>query len=64
MEREMRSEITERVYQVSRTGMALESPISRNDLSGTVQVTGSVEGVEHVGLSTRSMMVNGKLVQH
>ena len=37
----------QRVYQVGRTGMALNSPISRNVLTGTVQVTGSVEGVEH-----------------
>jgi len=37
----------QRVYQVGRTGMALNSPISRNVLAGTVQVTGSVEGVEH-----------------
>ena len=41
------SSITERVYQVSRTGISLTSPISRNVLAGTVEVTGSVEGVEH-----------------
>ncbi|MBA4735276.1 MAG: S8 family serine peptidase, partial [Candidatus Poseidoniales archaeon] len=36
-----------RTFQLSRTGISLLSPLSRNVLSGTVEVTGEVEGVEH-----------------
>ena len=36
-----------RYFQLSRTSVTLETPISRNVLSGTVEVTGDVEGVEH-----------------
>ena len=36
-----------RYFQLSRTSLTLETPISRNVLSGTVEVTGDVEGVEH-----------------
>lgn len=44
---ENESEIAIRTFQLSRTGIALETPISRNVLSGTIEVTGQVEGVEH-----------------
>jgi hypothetical protein len=36
-----------RTFKISRTGISLASPLSRNLLSGTVEVTGDVEGVEH-----------------
>lgn len=36
-----------RTFQLSRTGISLLTPLSRNVLSGTVEVTGEVEGVEH-----------------
>ena len=36
-----------RFFQLSRTTIELETPISRNVLSGPVEVTGNVEGVEH-----------------
>ena len=41
------SGVAQRVYQVSRTGISLITPVSRNVLVGTVEVTGDVEGVEH-----------------
>ncbi len=36
-----------RTFQISRTGISLLTPLSRNVLSGTVEVTGETEGVEH-----------------
>ena len=36
-----------RFFKLSRTTIELETPISRNVLTGTVEVTGNVEGVEH-----------------
>ena len=41
------SEIAIRTFQLSRTGITLETPISRNVLSGIIEVTGQVDGVEH-----------------
>ncbi|MBM54025.1 MAG: hypothetical protein CMB36_03235 [Euryarchaeota archaeon] len=36
-----------RTFKISRTEISLVSPLSRTLLSGTVEVTGEVEGVEH-----------------
>lgn len=41
------STLAVRTFQLSRTGISLLSPLSRNTLSGTVEVSGEVEGVEH-----------------
>ncbi|CAI8336540.1 MAG: Serine protease AprX [Euryarchaeota archaeon UBA443] len=41
------SNLAIRTFQLSRTGINIDTPISRNVLSGTVDVSGSVEGVEH-----------------
>ena len=44
---ENESNLAIRYFQLSRTSINLETPISRNVLSGTVEVTGNVDGVEH-----------------
>ena len=36
-----------RTFQISRSGVSIETPISRNVISGMVEISGQVEGVEH-----------------
>tara|TARA_Y100001958_G_scaffold159307_1_gene160254 strand:- start:10304 stop:15262 length:4959 start_codon:yes stop_codon:yes gene_type:complete len=41
------STVAVRYFQLSRTSLTLETPIARNVLSGLVEITGQVAGVEH-----------------
>ena len=41
------SNVAYRKFKVSRENILIDTPIARNPLEGTVEVTGEVEGVEH-----------------
>ena len=47
------SNVAYRKFKVSRESILIDTPISRNALSGTVEVKGEVEGVEHERIEYR-----------